>query len=54
MLGHLFPRDARYFKELGDQAGESRIWAGIHFRSDIEGSRTVARGVADLVIARMR
>ena len=44
VLGHLFARDAQYFKELVDQAGESRIWAGIHVRSDIEGVRTVAKG----------
>jgi len=53
VLAHLFPRDAQFFKDLADQAAESRIWAGIHFRSDIEGGQALARGVADLVIARM-
>jgi membrane-associated phospholipid phosphatase len=53
ILAHLFPRDAALFKGLGDQAGESRIWAGIHFRSDVEGGRTVAKNVADAVIARI-
>jgi membrane-associated phospholipid phosphatase len=53
VLAHLFPRDAQYFKDLGNQAGESRIWAGIHFRSDIEAGQTMAKGIADLVIARM-
>jgi hypothetical protein len=53
VIGHLFPRDAQMLKDMADQAGESRIWAGIHFRSDVEGGRTVARNVADLVIARI-
>ena len=52
VLGHLFPRDAQFFKGLADQAAESRIWAGIHFRSDVEGGQTVAGSIADLVIAR--
>jgi membrane-associated phospholipid phosphatase len=52
VLAHLFPRDAQLFDDLATQAGESRLWAGIHFRSDIEGGRTVARNIADLIIAR--
>jgi membrane-associated phospholipid phosphatase len=53
ILTHLFPRDAALFKGMADTAAESRIWAGIHFRSDIEGGRTVAKNVADLVIDRI-
>jgi membrane-associated phospholipid phosphatase len=53
ILAHLFPRDAQYFKGMADQAAESRIWAGIHFRSDIEGGQALARAVADAVIARI-
>jgi membrane-associated phospholipid phosphatase len=53
VLAHLFPRDAQLFQGMANQAAESRIWAGIHFRSDIEGGQAQARGVADLVIARM-
>jgi len=53
ILGYLFPRDAALFKGMGDQAGESRVWAGIHFRSDVEGGRQVAQNVANLVIARI-
>jgi len=53
VIGHLFPRDAEMLKGVAEQSGESRIWSGIHFRSDVEGGRTVARNVADLVIARI-
>ena len=31
---------------------ESRIWAGIHYRSDIDAGRQLAHGVADKVIER--
>jgi hypothetical protein len=33
VLGYLFPRDAKDFATLGERAAESRIWAGIHYRS---------------------
>jgi hypothetical protein len=54
ILAHLFPRDAALFKGLGDQAGESRIWAGIHFRSDVEAGWEIGRRVGELVIERAR
>ena len=51
-LGYLFPRDAEAFAALGERAAESRIWAGIHYRSDIVAGRQLAISVADKVIAR--
>ena len=53
-LGYLFPRDAADFAALGERAAESRIWAGIHYRSDINAGRQVAIGVSDKVIARAK
>jgi membrane-associated phospholipid phosphatase len=52
VLGYLFPRDAEAFAALGDRAAESRIWAGIHYRSDIVAGRELALGVANKVIER--
>ncbi len=52
VLGYLFPRDAEAFAALGDRAGESRIWAGIHFRSDIVAGRQLGFAVANKVIER--
>jgi hypothetical protein len=52
MLGYLFPRDAEGFAALGERAAESRIWAGIHYRSDIVAGRQLAIAVADKVIER--
>ena len=54
MLGYLFPPDADYFAELGQRAAESRIWAGIHYRSDIDAGRKLALSVADKVIERAK
>jgi membrane-associated phospholipid phosphatase len=54
VLGYLFPRDAEAFAALGERAAESRVWAGIHYRSDIVAGRQLAIGVSDKVIARAR
>jgi len=52
VMGYLFPRDAANFATLAERAAESRIWAGIHYRSDIDAGRKLAIAVADKVIAR--
>jgi hypothetical protein len=54
MLGHLFPRDTEAFATLGERTAESRIWAGIHYRSDIVAGRQLALAVADKVIERAK
>jgi membrane-associated phospholipid phosphatase len=54
VLGYLFPRDAEGFAALGERAAESRIWAGIHYRSDIVAGRRLAIAVADKVIERAK
>ena len=54
VLGHLFPRDAAVFDTLASEASESRLWAGIHFRSDLTAGRALGRAVAERVIARAR
>jgi PAP2 superfamily len=52
VLSELFPAEAANLIAIEKEASESRIWAGIHFRSDIEAGRSVARGVAGAVIER--
>ena len=54
MLGYLFPRDAAYFTAQAQEAGTSRLWAGIHFRSDIEAGLEIGRAVAQKVIERAK
>ena len=50
VLGHLFPREAPRYLEWAKEFGESRIWAGIHFRSDVEAGWEIGRKVGALVI----
>ena len=54
VLGYLFPRDAGVFAMLGERAAESRVWAGIHYRSDIVAGRQLALAVANKVIERAK
>ena len=50
MMGYLSPTDAERFSAMADVAGESRIWAGIHFRSDITSGDALGRAVAGKAI----
>jgi PAP2 superfamily len=52
-LARLFPRDAETFLALGKQAAEARIWAGIHYRSDIDAGQAIGRAVSEQVMARV-
>lgn len=53
VIAHLFPADAASILALGEEAGLSRIWAGIHFRSDIDAGVALGKSVGDGVIARI-
>ena len=52
VLARLFPRDAEFFNGMAKEAGEARIMAGIHYRSDCEAGLTIGRQVADAVLTR--
>jgi membrane-associated phospholipid phosphatase len=54
ILAHLFPREAASITAKADDNAMSRLWAGIHFPSDIEAGLTLGRRVAELVIDRVR
>jgi membrane-associated phospholipid phosphatase len=51
-LAGFFPANAEFLKVRVDEAGESRLWAGIHFRSDIEAGLDLGRAVAKQVVDR--
>jgi membrane-associated phospholipid phosphatase len=51
-LGSMFPRDAESLNALADEAGQSRIWAGIHFPTDVRVGLALGRAVAQKVIER--
>ena len=52
-LASFFPAHAAFLTTQADEAGESRLWAGIHFRSDITAGLALGRAVADQVIAKV-
>jgi membrane-associated phospholipid phosphatase len=52
ILGQLFPAEAAFIEAKAEEAGMSRMWAGIHFRSDIETGLALGRAVAQKVIER--
>jgi membrane-associated phospholipid phosphatase len=54
VLAYLFPREAAFFEERAREAAESRLWAGIHFRSDLEAGLKLGEAVGQLVVERAR
>ena len=52
VLGALFPSDADHLAALADEAGESRLYAGIHYRFDKDAGLHIGRQVADLALSR--
>jgi PAP2 superfamily len=54
VLSDLFPREAARYAGWAKEFGDSRLWAGIHFKSDLEAGYAIGRGVAEKVIERAR
>ncbi len=50
VLAHLFPVNATEVLDLAHEASESRIWSGIHYRTDVVEGIAIGEAVADLVI----
>lgn len=50
VLAYLFPRDGQTIEAKADEAAMSRMWAGIHFRSDDDAGLALGRKVAQRVI----
>jgi len=48
------PSGSSRLNALGTEAGESRLWAGIHFPSDIAAGLALGRSVAQLVVERAK
>jgi membrane-associated phospholipid phosphatase len=51
ILAHFFPRDAVAILKQANEYGEARLWAGIHFPSDVETSRRIGEQLAALALA---
>jgi hypothetical protein len=52
LLGYLFPGESEQYRRLGEEMGMSRMWVGIHYRSDIVAAWDMARRLLAKVIER--
>jgi hypothetical protein len=52
VLAHFFPRDTAAIVKQANEYGEARLWAGIHFPSDVETSRQMGEQLAAMALAR--
>ncbi len=51
VLSHFWPTEASALSAMADEAAVSRLWGGIHFRSDNDEGLKVGRGVGAEVVA---
>lgn len=51
VLAYLFPERAGLIRAMGKEAGDSRIWAGIHFEMDNQAGVALGKSVASEFIA---
>jgi len=52
MIGGLFPDFRDVMDSKASEAAESRFWAGIHFRSDLDAGLAIGRKLGDLILER--
>ena len=54
VMGELFPDRGAFYAAKGEEASLSRVWAGVHYRFDVEQGEALGRKVGEAVVARMR
>jgi membrane-associated phospholipid phosphatase len=54
LVGYMFPQEAAYWQYLGEEAGLSRIYGGIHYPSDERAGNQMGKSIAALAIQRDR
>lgn len=52
VLAAAFPQDADRLLAIGREASEARVWAGIHYRFDLEAGQEIGRKVAERTLGR--
>jgi membrane-associated phospholipid phosphatase len=52
VLAAIFPHDRSRLLAYGKEAAEARIWAGIHYRFDIDAGQAIGRKVAEKTLQR--
>ena len=51
ILAYLFPTRAAFIRAVGKEAGDSRIWAGIHYQMDNLSGVQLGKSVAEVFVA---
>jgi hypothetical protein len=51
ILAYLFPTRADFIRGVGKEAGDSRIWAGIHYQMDNSSGSELGKKVAQVVVS---
>ena len=51
VLAYLFPTRAAFIRAVGKEAGDSRIWAGIHYQMDNVSGVTLGQAVARIFVS---
>ena len=54
VLAYLFPERAAFIRAIGKEAGDSRIWAGIHYEMDNLAGKELGKSVAQVFISRAK
>jgi hypothetical protein len=54
VMGELFPREARYFRDQAAEAAISRLWGGIHFTHDNNEGLRIGRRIGEKAARVMR
>ncbi|WP_291850880.1 phosphatase PAP2 family protein [Bradyrhizobium sp.] len=52
VLARVFPQDRDRLLALGEEAAEARVWAGIHYRFDIDAGQEIGRKVGERTLER--
>jgi hypothetical protein len=54
VMAYLFPTRAEFIRRLAKEAGDSRVWAGIHFEIDNRAGVEIGKAVAAKFVQRAR
>lgn len=52
VLSRVFPQDAERIQAIGREASEARLWAGIHYRFDLEAGQEIGRKAGEKALVR--